>query len=138
MTLYGGAGNDTLTGGAGADVFKWSLNDQGTTGSPATDVIKDFTAGAGGDVLDLKDLLVGEHDGSGSSAVNLAQYLHFAEVGGKVVLSIDHDAGTFAADQKITFDNMSMSQLTTALGSNATDADIIAKMLTHGNLKTDV
>jgi Mg-chelatase subunit ChlD len=44
-TLIGGAGNDTLVGGLGSDVFKWSLNDGGTSGAPAHDVIKDFSQG---------------------------------------------------------------------------------------------
>jgi hypothetical protein len=45
-TLIGGAGHDTLIGGLGADVFKWSLGDAGTPGTPAMDVIKDFSQGA--------------------------------------------------------------------------------------------
>ena len=132
---------DTMTGGAGADVFQWSLNDIGPLS--AVDHITDFAPGNGGDVLNLKDLLVGEHDGSGANSPNLSQFLQFSEVAGKAVLSIDHngtsDGLTFVPDQKITFDNMSLTQLASALGSATTeDADIIAKMLIHGNLKTDV
>ncbi|WP_458576404.1 hypothetical protein [Aliamphritea spongicola] len=41
-TLIGGAGNDTLTGGLGSDTFVWNLNDGGTPGDPAADVITDF------------------------------------------------------------------------------------------------
>jgi len=148
-TLIGGAGNDTMTGGLGGlipdtetDTFKWNFGDQGTTAVPAADLIKDFNmapVASGGDVLDLKDLLTGGHSGVGA---NLTQFLHFSDVGGKAVLSIDQngtsDGATFAADQKITFNNMSLSDLTTALGSTGGDADLIAKMLAHGNLKTDV
>ncbi|MCX7129100.1 DUF5801 repeats-in-toxin domain-containing protein, partial [Aeromonas sp.] len=54
--LVGGSGNDTLTGGSGSDTFKWSAADAG-----GTDVIKDFTTGTGGDVLDISELLNGEH-----------------------------------------------------------------------------
>ena len=143
--LAGGAGSDTLTGGAGADVFKWSLADQGTSGAPAADVVKDFNfapVASGGDVLDLKDLLVGEHSGAGA---NLSQYLHFEVVGNgnnaRVVLSVDHDGGsTFSADQTIKFDNCStLGDLQTALGAaGTTDAQLIARMLANGNLKTDV
>jgi VCBS repeat-containing protein len=149
--LIGGAGADTLTGGLGllpdgtTDVFKWTLNDHGTAGAPTADHIADFNAAAvtnGGDVLNLKDLLVGEHDGSGSAANNLTQYLHFSEASGHAVLSIDHSGTNVSApDQTITFDNMSLSQLATALGTvggSTADADIIKQMLAHGNLKTDV
>ena len=152
--LIGGAGNDILTGGtvgllpdATTDVFKWSLNDLGPSMGPAAaDHITDFNATAvtnGGDVLNLKDLLVGEHDGSVSgTAGNLTQFLHFGtDATGHAVLSIDHVGGsTFHADQTITFDNMTLSQLATALGTVAgstSDADIIKQMLAHGNLKTD-
>ncbi|ABD71466.1 Hemolysin-type calcium-binding protein [Rhodoferax ferrireducens T118] len=142
--LIGGAGHDVLIGGLGSDTFKWSFGDQGTAASPAADHIMDFTPGVGGDVLDLKDLLVGEHDGSGVSG-NLAQFLHFAnDASGKAVLSIDHngtsDGAAFAADQTIKFDNMSMSELATGLGltGGATSDDIVAKMLVNGQLKTDV
>ena len=151
--LIGGAGNDVMTGGSGGaledtttDVFKWSLADQGAVGNPAADVIKDFSVApvaSGGDVLDLKDLLVSETSG------NLVQYLHFADSNGHAVLEINHSGNLGAtsgtapvttADQTITFDNFaSVSALASALGaSTTTDADIIAKMLQHGNLKTDV
>jgi len=139
--LVGGQGNDILTGGGGSDTFKWELGDQGQVGSPAVDLIKDFNFAAvntGGDVLNVGDLLLGEHN-SGVGQ-NLTNYLHFTEVAGNATLSIDHDGGgTFASDQTITFDNMSLSELRSALGAAvaAPDADIISKMLEHGNLKTD-
>ena len=143
-TLSGGAGNDTLTGGAGADVFKWSLGDQGTTGSPARDVVTDFTVGSGGDVLDLRDLLdVTE------TATALAPYLKFELVDGKLALAVDHNGGTaFEATQKIVLDNYSGGDLATAknafgtalglTGSGFSDSDIITKMITDGHLKTDM
>jgi hypothetical protein len=55
-TLIGGAGNDILDGGADSDVFVWQLADVLT--SNGTDVVQNFQVGSGGDVLDLKDLLV--------------------------------------------------------------------------------
>jgi hypothetical protein len=138
--LIGGAGNDTLTGGLGSDTFKWSLGDQGTTGSPARDVVKDFTV-AQGDSLDLRDLLQGEHSTAGGT-YNLTQYLQFGVESGKLVLSVDHDGGTtFAATQKIVLDNFATKDaLAGALGLSAgsDDATILNKMITDGHLKTDI
>jgi hypothetical protein len=132
--VIGGSGNDILGGGYGSDTFKWSLGDQGSTTVPAADVVKDFSVGSGGDVLDLRDLLQGEP--GAPSAADLTPYLHFSDVGGKAVLSIDHDAGTtFAATQTVTFDNMSLAQLQSYAGGAGDDAAIIAKLLTDGNLK---
>jgi len=58
--LTGGTGNDTLEGGLGKDTFAWGSTDA----DGGTDIIIDFTAGVGGDVLDLSDLLVGETEGT--------------------------------------------------------------------------
>jgi VCBS repeat-containing protein len=77
--LIGGTGNDTITGGTGVDTFKWTLNDQATNATVATagrDTITDFNTGTvasgNGDVLNLKDLLVGEANNGNS----LDGYLH--------------------------------------------------------------
>jgi len=111
--LAGGTGNDVMTGGAGNDVFiggqgsdtvnlanggvdtiRWVLGD--ATGSP-TDTINNFsiaapTAAAGGDILDLRDLLVGELH-TGSDAGNLANYLHFSATGGNTTINVTtHDS----------------------------------------------
>ncbi|MEQ6289770.1 tandem-95 repeat protein, partial [Vogesella sp. GCM10023246] len=124
--LVGGAGNDTLTGGGGIDTFKWELGDLGTSGKPS-DTITDFKAGAGGDVLDLKDLLQGENSS------NLSNYLHFTADGSNTVVQISssgHIGNGY--DQTITLQNVQLS----TLGSG--DAEIINKLLTNGNLKTDL
>ncbi len=140
--LTGGAGNDVLTGGVGADTFVWKLGDQGTVATPAVDAITDFTAGTGGDVLDLKDLLQGEHDGSGVSLNNLSNFLHFTQDGAHAVLSIDA-AGVNpvgAPTQNITLSNYAtLAAFTASLGlaPGASDAAIINNLLTHQNLKTD-
>ena len=62
-TIRGGSENDILTGGLGADTFKWNLTDK-TSGSLSvadygTDRVTDFSLSQN-DVLDLRDLLVGE------------------------------------------------------------------------------
>jgi Ca2+-binding RTX toxin-like protein len=129
--LYGGAGNDTLTGGAGADVFAWTLTDRGTPGAAPTDTITDFNNAAGGDVLDLRDLLVGEHTG------NLANYLHFSTSGGNTTISVS-STGAFsggfssgAVDQVIQITGVNL------VGSFTSDAQIAADLLSRGKLVID-
>jgi VCBS repeat-containing protein len=130
-SINGGAGNDILTGGLGSDTFVWKL---GNTGA---DKVTDFTLGpvaSGGDVLDLKDLLTGEH----ANAASLDAYLDFSANGsGQTVVSI-HPTGSGGVTQSITLENLQYSALQLAAGGGGTDAAIIAKLLTDGNLKTDV
>ncbi|MDH4166459.1 MAG: Ig-like domain-containing protein [Gammaproteobacteria bacterium] len=78
--LVGGAGADLLTGGTGSDTFVYRSGD-----ASAVDTITDFTAGAGGDVLDISDLLTGTFAGNESS------YLSLRESGGNTIVSIDRD-----------------------------------------------
>jgi len=132
-TLIGGAGNDTLSGGLGVDTFKWALADKGTTAAPAADVVTDFKTGAGGDVLDLRDLLQGENSG------NLSQYLHFSSSGSDTLVQIS-SAGAFnsnasnaasVTDQTILLKDVALSSL------GSTDQQVITELLKN-NLKTDL
>ena len=52
------------------------------------------------------------------------------------MLQVDPNAGTFAATQTITFDNMSLHDLKSNLGltDGASDVQIIQKLLDSGNL----
>ena len=137
-TLIGGAGNDLLYGGTGSNTFVWKLGDQGTAAAPATDTVMDFKVGTGGDVLDLRDLLQSEHAqaGAGTAAV-LNNYLHFSQVSGDVVLSVDHQASGQVA-QTITLAHFSLDSLQTALGaSSSSDLDLITRMLATGHLQTE-
>jgi VCBS repeat-containing protein len=144
-TLIGGAGNDTLTGGTGlsdlvSDTFKWSLNDRGTTTTPAHDVVTDFNTApitAGGDVLNLKDLLIDEHNGATAGVPsNLENYLHFDKSGTDTTISISSTGGFSGGvisghvDQTITLIDVDL------VGSN-TQQQIIADMLANQKLITD-
>ncbi|WP_254204349.1 retention module-containing protein [Aeromonas sp. FDAARGOS 1415] len=124
--LIGGFGNDTLTGGSGRDTFKWQ---SGESGGP--DIIKDFTTGSNGDVLDLSELLSGEH----ANATSLDQYLNFASGPGanKSTLTIDLDGSAGGtATHTIFFDNVDLT-----VNSTRSDQQIIQDLLNQGNLKVD-
>ena len=141
--IIGGAGNDTLTGGLGgldaeSDIFRWELADRGVIGAPASDIITDFgvaPAASGGDVLDLRDLLVGENHNVGVG--NLASYLHFEKVGADTMVHIS-DNGSFAAG----FNAAKDVQVITLQGVDlvtgfANDQAIIQDLLTKQKLITD-
>ncbi|MFQ1969099.1 DUF5801 repeats-in-toxin domain-containing protein [Aeromonas veronii] len=123
--LIGGLGSDTLVGGSGSDTFKWGAGDIG-----GVDVIKDFTTGTGGDVLDISELLTGEHANFGS----LDAYLNFSSDGpgtNKSTLTIDLDGTNGGTTHVIKFDSIDL----TTLGNS--DLQIIQKLLDDGNLKVD-
>jgi VCBS repeat-containing protein len=132
--FQGNKGDDDLSGGSGADTFMWLLD--GQVGSVAGDTINDFKV-AEYDVLDLKELLVGEHSGTdGTFTYNLGDYLTFAMSGGDTVLTIDVNGTAAAADttQVITF---AATDLFAQTGTS-TSAGLIQNLLLTGQLKTDV
>ncbi|SHN40377.1 immunoglobulin-like domain-containing protein, partial [Rhizobacter sp. OV335] len=155
-TLIGGKGNDTLVGGLGHDVFQWKLADQGTTAAPARDVITDFdNTTNSGDVLDLRDLLVGESHtannvttatniGTNNATAitvdhgNLNNYLHFSVVGGNTVVEVSttggFTGGTYnaaAVNQVITINNLNLTS------GFATDNQVLDDLLKRGKLVVD-
>jgi hypothetical protein len=139
--LYGGTGSDYLHGGAGSDTFAWSLGDQGTSSSKAVDTILDFdvaAVSAGGDVLDLRDLLVGES----ATATSLQAYLDFdtTTTAGSTIIRVSTTGGftngTYSSSsdtQHIVLDGVDIRS-SLGLASNATDAQIITKLLDEGKL----
>ncbi|MCW7541970.1 tandem-95 repeat protein [Aquabacterium sp. A7-Y] len=148
--LRGDGGNDQLTGGAGSDVFRWGLADRGTAGSPSTDVITDFdasAASAGGDVLDLRDLLSGEDMGNNGSVGDLATFLDFnvTTVNGVTQTEIRiSSTGQFPAsggtaaltDQSIVLENVDIRSALN-LTSTASDSAIIQELINRNKLITD-
>ena len=88
--LRGGAGLDQLVGGAGSDTFDYNaITDNGGTG----ETIAGFTKGAGGDKLDISDLLDGLPGYDGTNAFS-GGYVQFADSGtGNTIVKIDTDGG---------------------------------------------
>jgi large repetitive protein len=150
--LRGGAGTDTLTGGAGVDVFAWSLGDAGTAAARPVDTITDFNpaaVSASGDVLDLRDLLVGELKGAvdathpNGTVGNLQNFLDFNVTGGNTEIRVSSGGqfagGTYAAgseDQRIVLQGVDIRS-SLSLAATATDAQIIQELLNRGKLIAD-
>jgi hypothetical protein len=67
----------------------------------------------------------------------LSQYLTFATEGGHAVLNVSTEADG-AVVQKVVFDNYADVAALQATFADVSGADLIAKMVTNGNLKTDV
>lgn len=89
--LIGGDGLDTLYGQSGADTFIL----QATSASNNVDVVKDFTSGAGGDQLDLVDLL-GGYD---PLTEDIADFISLTTSSGNTFVAVDRDGtgGTYSA-----------------------------------------
>src|SRR5690606_3688767 len=111
--------------------------DGGGDGGVTHDVIRDFGTGDNGqghDVLDLRDLLVGEQDG------DLTQYLHFTTAlndqgQADTVIHIQTQGG-LAADgsgynHQITIENVDL------VGSVTDQAQLIQNLIQEGRLKVD-
>jgi len=91
-TLSGGKGDDRLIGGSGADTFKYeALTDRGT----GKEVITDFTKGAGGDVLDVHDLLTGLGDGAHAAGDG---FIRFVDSGANTIVQIDANGAAGGAN----------------------------------------
>jgi Ca2+-binding RTX toxin-like protein len=129
--LTGHGGSDTMTGGLGSDTFRWYLGD--AAGSPE-DIITDFHMSQG-DVLDLRDLLVGEDQTATSGPTDLINYLSFAESGSDVIVTVTTNDSS-STTQTILLQGVTLADLS-GDASHTTSADIIHNMLQNGNLLTD-
>ncbi|QDQ26773.1 Ig-like domain-containing protein [Chitinimonas arctica] len=139
--LHGGLGNDTLSGGSGADTFRWQLAESGTGGSPASDIVTDFSSASfasGGDRLDLLDLLQGENHGNGVGIGNLGNFLQFEKVGSDTVVHISSNGGFNGGynagneDQRVVLSNQDLT-----IGGTLSNTAIIQDLLSKGKLSVD-
>ncbi|RZU98913.1 retention module-containing protein [Spiribacter vilamensis] len=134
--LIGGNGNDELTGLLGNDVFQWNSGDQGDTSTPANDVITDFgTVDGNKDVLDLRDLLVGEEQSE-----PISDFLSVEEDtdNGDLVFTVSHDGGLgdappVNATQTIRLEGKQFADFDDA----STSDELIQNMLDNGQLSID-
>jgi Ca2+-binding RTX toxin-like protein len=96
--ITGGLGNDKMTGGAGADVFKYSaITDSGKV-SGARDIITDFVRGT--DKIDLGDF-AGSFAFKGTGALGgSVPGVNYAQVSGNTIIGIDAD-GNGTLDMQI-------------------------------------
>ena len=148
--LVGGAGNDTMTGGntgsddLTSDTFKWSLADAGTAGTPATDTINFFGAAAvsaGGDVLNIRDLLAGE----AHTAASLDNYIHFQFSGGNTTAYIS-STGAFGDGHLVGAPNATVTSNTVQnivftgvnlVGASTSDLQVLQNLINNNKLITD-
>ena len=109
--LQGGAGNDILTGGAGADTaIYYLLNNADATGGNGTDTWTDFNA-AEGDTIDVSALLSDQ----AVDASNLGNYITLEQRGDDTVVTIDRDGSdtntTFARADLLILQNVDSATL---------------------------
>jgi Ca2+-binding RTX toxin-like protein len=167
--IAGGGGSDTLTGDtvgsngkAGSDVFAWHLGDGGSVGAPAADKITDFNYGSGysnvgttspaggGDVLDLRDMLVGEHTSVGDTSTNagmatignLLSYIRVEVKGSDTLMHISTTGGLASTgtdfskqDQTITLQNVNLYTDTGVTSGN--ESVLLQTLLKRGSLIVD-
>ncbi len=81
----------------------------------SVDIVTDFTVGAGGDVLNISDLISGTFTG------NEASYLTLTESGGNTIVSIDRDGAgsSFGFEDFVVLQGVSGLNLDTLLGNHS-------------------
>ncbi|OAL79651.1 hypothetical protein AY606_03075 [Acinetobacter sp. SFB] len=109
--LQGGAGNDILTGGAGADTaIYYLLDNTDATGGNGTDTWTDFNA-AEGDMIDVSALLSDQT----VNASNLGNYITLEQRGHDTVVTIDRDGSvtdiSYAPTELIILQNTNSASL---------------------------
>ena len=103
-SLTGGTGADTLTGGAGQDSFLY------TAITDAGDLIVDFTAGAGGDTVDVSAMLASF--GYGGADAFGDGYLRSVQSGSDTLIQADSNGGGDGFQTIATLQNVTETNLT--------------------------
>ena len=150
------SGHGEHTGACGTEVFQWTLADRPANGEHCVDTIHGFDGSArtaGGDVLDLRDLLSGEHASTANGQVdvgNLLNHLDFDTQSqpGSTVIHISAN-GNFSADatgnshsagcadqQQIVLSGVDIRS-SLGLDAQANDHQIIAELMQRGKLLVD-
>lgn len=135
-TLSAALGNDTLDGGAGNDVLSLSLTDGSAfslTGGAGQDTyrfasvnllsgsrnVTDFTAGTGGDLIDLEKPLIDSMSfgySSGNPFEVSLSYLKLVQSGSNTLLQWDKDGtdSAYSFQTLLTLNNLTATSLTSA------------------------
>ena len=125
--LYGGRNSDTMTGGAGQDVFLYTSQNDGNGGG---DLITDFTAGPGGDVIDLSVVLV-ELGQDGEEAVLLGN------PGDQNIFLVEYDAindqTTISINEEVLDDGSGVNKLLVRLDGGDFTGSITRDNFIFGN-----
>lgn len=122
--------NDLLIGGTGSDNFVFASSGLGSVEAPSYDVIQDFDASPGTDVIDLSGILgsLGLNTGLGAT-----QYLDLEESGEGVTISIKPN-GDDDVQQNILLTDITYDDLTHGDSSIVSEAQILQKMIDDNNL----
>ncbi len=151
------SGSGEHHGTCDTDVFAWTLADRPATGEHNhTDTITDFNCAArsaGGDVLDLRDLLQTDHSTTPSSTANVDKLLNFLDFDthsqpGSTIIHVSA-SGSFQADatghsdstgcgdqQHIVLANVDL-RASLGLDQSANDHQIISELMNRGKLLVD-
>jgi Ca2+-binding RTX toxin-like protein len=141
--ISGGAGNDYIFGGLGADTLKGGLGSDRFAYidiAEAGDTISDFTAGSGGDVIDLSSMAY-HYGWHGNLFTN--GYVRYVTSGSDTLVQVDIDGGgnSFVtlttlhgvAQSLLTADNISTNIVVSDYGTAVTSAAALSVVGTAAN-----
>jgi len=114
--------NTSQTSDDNADIYIWNADNNDTSSALNTDNISQFTAGSGGDILQLNDLLI-----ESQTEDELDQFLHFSFNGQDTTIEINTD-GQASENHFLVLNNVDL----TSFGNS--DNEIIHQLIQQGNL----